>query len=371
MADKKIEKKGGGEGSGNNPLVLVIVWGGLLLLLFGGLKGSGFLDKVYITNSSSIKNCQANNPACNVIGVAYKGEALKNSIFHYSKNVDVYQIINSSVNSNLFYAATNHGVFFSQDQGKSWYPFSDLNKKIDQNTIIHKIIENPNSPQEIFISVYKNGIGNIYKSNDGLFTLTSLMEFNRDMARDMTIFRRNLYLGLGSGKILSYSLDTKKIKQIIKFSSAIYSFSNVSDNIIYVMISASRVYKSTDGNNFLQDNSLSNAKDIIVSQDGLAIYVTTKNGLSRSVDFGNNFTSIQSLPLDSNKIEKVAASSINHVYVFGDHQIYESLDGGATWKSYNSNISRIISTVNITNDKILVGTKAFSSFNLWQNLFQI
>jgi len=246
-----------------------------------------------------------------------------------------------------------------------------LDKKIDQNTIIHKIIKNPNSPQEIFISVYKNGIGNVYKSNDGLFTLTNIMDFNRDMARDMTIFRRNLYLGLGSGKILSYSLDTKKTKQIIKFPSAIYSFSNVSDNIIYVMTSASRVYKSTDGNNFLQENSLSNIKDIIVSQDGSAIYVTTNNGLSRSVDLGNNFTSIQSLPLDSNKIEKVAASSINHVYVFGDSQIYESLNGGVSWKSYNSNINRIISTVNITNDKILVGTKAFNIFNLWQNLFQI
>ncbi|MFA5386385.1 MAG: hypothetical protein WC297_01860 [Candidatus Paceibacterota bacterium] len=372
MADKKLDKKSGGNGGGDgsNGLVLLIVWGGIILLLFGGLKTSGFLNQIYVTNLKSDQKCQTSNPLCNVIGYAYNGEGLGSSIFHYQKTVDVYQILESSVNSNLFYAATNHGIFFSQDTGKNWYPFSDLNKKINKDTMINKMIANPASTQEMFISVSKKNQGSVYQSDNGLFTLNSLLEFNGDTANDLMIFRGNLYLGLKSGKILNYSLDAKKSRQIVKLPSSILKLSNVNNAVIYAMTAYSGVFKSTDGITFTKIQSPTNVTDIVVSQDNSVIYMTTKNGILKSSDFGNNFKKLESLPLDANKIEKVTASSANHVYVFGNHQTYESIDGGISWKAYDNKISRSISAVVVTEDRILVGTKSFNFLNLWQSLFQ-
>jgi len=355
-ADKKVET-----GGDNKALVLIIIWGGLLVLILGWLKTSGIFNEVFLIGLSSDQG---------IIGYAYKTEEVKTSILHFEKSVDIHQITKSSTNPNLFYAATNRGVFFSQDSGKNWYPFSDLNKKIDQNTKIHKIVKKPSS-EEMFVSAYKNNKGIIYQSNNGLFTLNKLLEFNRDIAYDLEIFKGDLYLGFTSGKILVYSLSDKNIKQVAKLSGPISNLKNVNDYVLFAL-SSSKIFVSFNGADFTQKSDPSNVKDIFVSQDGLAIYLITKNSFLKSLDFGSNYVSVTSLPIEPQKIEKAAASSINHLYVFGNQQFFESFDGGQSWKSYASKIRRTVSTIEITSDKILVGTKAFSfSGFLWENLFQI
>ncbi len=324
-------------------------------------KTSGFFNQIFLINL---------NPDQNVAGYAYKDEGVKTSIFHYQKGVDIYQIIQSSSNSNLFFAATNRGIFFSQDSGKNWYSFADSNKNIDQNTRVYKIVKKPGS-EELFVSTSKNNKGIIYQSTNGLFTLNKLVEFNGDIAYDLEVFKNNLYLGFNSGKILIYSFVDKNIKQIAKLTRPISNLENFNDYVLYAL-SSSKIFESSDGINFTQKHNLSNIKDIVVSYDGLAIYLITKDSFLKSVDFGNNYTQITSLPIEPQKIEKVAAPSINHLYVFGNQQLFESIDGGQSWKSYPSKIRRIISTIKVSNDKILVGTKTFNFFNiLWQNLFQI
>ena len=347
-------------GGASKILVLIIILGGLLALVLGGLKTSGIFNKVFVIES---------NPQNNIMGYAYKAEEVKSSFFHFEKSVDIYQIIKSPTNSNLFYAATNRGIFFSQDNGKNWYPFSDFDKKIDQNTKIYKIVKKPNS-EEMFVSAYKNNKGIIYQSSNGFFTLNKLIEFNYDIPCELEIFRNNLYVGFNSGKILVYSFENKNIKQIAKLPGPISNLKNANDYILFAL-SSSKIFTSSNGIDFIKNTELSDVKDISVTQDGLTVYLITKHSFLKSEDFGENYISITSLPIEPSKIDKVAALSRNHLYVFGNQQLFESFNGGESWKSYPSKIQRTVSAIEITDDKILVGTETFNFLKfIWEKLFQ-
>ncbi len=370
---KEFKKTEESKGDDHGGWAIIIVWGGLAIIIFGGLWGSGLLSQISLininTDISANQKCPVENANCNIMGYVYKGEEIKNSIFHYQKNVDIYQIIQSPANQFLFYAATNQGVFFSQDSGKNWYPFSDLNKNIDQNTKIYQIVEKPGSSEEMFIAVYKNNKGIIYQSSDGLVTLNKLLEFNREAPYSLEIFNGNLYIGFNTGKILVYSFINKNIKQVAKLSSSISSLININDYVLLAQ-SSSKIFQSFNGTDFVQKENLTNIKDIAVSQDDLAIYLTARNGFLKSFDYGNNYEKISSLPIETKKIEKFAASSAYHIYVFGNHQLFESVDAGQTWKSYNNKMDRTISAIGIASDKLLVGTKSFNLLNiLFGNLF--
>jgi photosystem II stability/assembly factor-like uncharacterized protein len=325
-------------------IILIVVLLAILLVIFGFVKslgGQGVIGFTYLE--------------------AEKDKIIQNANFNFSKNVDIYQIIKPSSDPNLFFAATNHGIFFSQDGGKNWYPFSDSEKKINQDTIVYKIIQNQSSG-EIFISAYQNNKGTIYQSNNNLFILNKLFEFNNDSIISLAIFRGNLYLGLKSGKILAYSFANQSIRQVAKLGRAISSLENLNDHVLYAL-SASTIFESFDGNKFVQNNDIFNVRDIAISEDNSTVYLVTKNSFLKSVNFGNTYSQITSLPLDPQKIEKIAASSANHIFVFGNQQFFESNNGGQSWKTYNSLLKRTVSTIKITNDKILVGTKSLNIVN--------
>lgn len=313
-------------------IFLLVLFSAFLYFLpfFGDFFGASF-------ESSAVKEGQSP-----VWLSSDKGATFQKTVWHSVsyKNPAVLDFAVSGADSNIVYAATNQGLFSSRDGGLNWYEWSDLEKKINSQTVIYKVLVNPFNKAEIFISIFKNGSGEVYSSRDNFFILESVFKTFGEGVYDLTMSAAGkLYLGLSDGRILSYNPNTKELQPLAVLNSPIVDIESVNGNLyaatkfkgFFVSSDGGRVFLSSQDGLALQ--SRGRLKSLAVEPVfGHTVYAASLGGLSKSFNQGASWSVVPTLASKSQEVESVALASDNSLYLGIANQFYRSRDNGVNWQ---------------------------------------
>ncbi|TRZ64474.1 MAG: hypothetical protein D4Q79_01490 [Spirochaetia bacterium] len=292
-----------------------------------------------------------------------KGNFQKSQI-HFNNPVNISQIEISSTDSPLFFAASGSGLFASKDAGLNWYSFSDVEHKLDSNMAVYKILFNSENKKESFISVFSNGKGIIYKSENNFFSLEKLIEFDNEGVYDFGLKNNSLYLGLSNGKLIIYSLDKNESRILTTFSSPITGLKILpGGNLIYLTLKSGGLYLSyDDGQSFARLQYLDNYKGadkingfFVSPYDTFSVYAATDYGLIRSFDAGTTWKVFKSLPSETASVSAVALNGKSEIFAASNGKIYKSRDNGQNWQIIETNIGAQISVMVFSGDRVIIG----------------
>jgi len=344
-------------------LAIILVWGGLLYVLFtSGPVGAAFGGASFL--SSFIGDFNNNSQVQeNAIVLMDGGGNLEKAQVHFNTAVNIFDVAIGS----LAFAGSNHGLFISRDGGLNWYNFSDIEKKINSDSQVYKILFNPAKPSEAFISVFSGNKGVIYKSSDKFFSLDKIFEITSEAVYDFDIYGENLYLGLSNGRLIICSLTKNQSRVLTSFNSPISQLKVFGDSgLVYLTLKSGGFWVSKNfGESFEQTtflNNYSGANKIhnfeASALNNSLIYASTDYGLIRSSDKGASWQVFKSLPTEKRSISAVFFKpNPGEIFAACNGKIYASLDYGLNWKITDAEINNIISVIEPIGDKIIVGTK--------------
>ncbi len=356
-----MDSKGGGF------LAVLIVWGGLFYLFAASpaapsvSAGSGSFSTAI---ASAFSGVNGGGGSSEPFGFIDEKGIFQKSQMHLSNPVNISQIEISPTDSSLLFAVSNAGLFASKDAGSNWYSFSDIEHKLNSNAV-YKIMFNPENKEESFVSVFSNGKGAIYKSENNLFSLEKLIEFDSEGIYDFGVKNNNLYLGLSNGKLIIYSLDKNESRILTAFSSPITGLKISSGgNLIYLTLKSGGLYLSYDGGQsfsrlqYLNDYKGANKiNDFFVSpSDNFSLYAATDYGLIRSFDAGATWKIFKSLPSENAGVSAVALNDNGEIFAASNEKIYKSRDNGQNWQIIETNIGTQISVMVFSGDRVIIGT---------------
>ncbi|HDH31364.1 MAG TPA: hypothetical protein ENH26_01160 [Candidatus Wolfebacteria bacterium] len=348
-------------------IAIILIWGGLIYMLFNFLPDINF-SKNSLASTFSVLDFSNDNYQEGIITISEDKENFQSAAFYFNKPVDIFDIKVSAIDSNLLFAGSDKGLFISRNNGSDWYAFSDLEKKI-YSAKVYKILTGVNSDEkgEIFVSVFKNGKGMIYRTFDNFFSLEKIFEINNEAIYDFDILNGFLYLGLSDGRILAYSINKKEFRVLNNLSSPIIDL-DVKRNgqLIYVALKSGGFLVSQDGGkNFIRQKYLDRYKGtnkikmfFVDLLNNSTIYAATQSGLICSYDFGNSWKAFKSIPLEKSMTSALDIDNKGKIYVASDSKIYSSCDSGSNWKILDPQIGkREVSIIILNNDKIIIGTR--------------
>jgi WD40 repeat protein len=355
----------------NDAIAIILIWGGLaflflqLLPVASGVDNNGnFLASLV----SSIKNQFIGNKEVKGIISVFDGAGdFKESTIHSVVNgLNIYDIKISPNNRKLVFAGSNRGLLISRDGGLNWQSFQDKENKINSSAEIHKIIFV--SSGRGFLSVFQNGKGIIYQSEDNLSSLIKILEFDDTIINDFDADGKNIYVGLSDGRLIIYSLENQSFRILMNFGSAINNLKS-ENGLIYLSLEDGGFFvgnkdgKDFERMKFLDDyRGAAQINDFVIDAEdnSLTLYVATDYGLIRSKDAGENWQVFKSLPTENRKVLNVSIGE-NGIFAVDYDKIYKSKDAGLNWQILYPEIEkgRKISAMAIGNGKIIVGSKNY------------
>lgn len=197
MAEEK--SSGGGDGL-KNIIVILTIWGVLVFILFGNSTIRNYIFDIFPFFKTTPK---ADISKSSVF--IYNGNNFASANFYGGEKTGIFDIAQSSVNSNIFYAATDSGIFMSNDGAQNWYRLN-LPKEFESMQI-SRIFINYLRPYEISFLVFQKDRAILYITRDNFFSVDKLFEINRDtikgFANDKTAnivkpaFNGNILIGTG------------------------------------------------------------------------------------------------------------------------------------------------------------------------------
>ena len=122
------------------------------------------------------------------------GETFNKTYWSGNLAPSIYDFEADSQDPSFIFAATNQGLFMSRDQGDHWYRYSDLEGKLAKANV-YQIEKSGNKPGQFFISLFKNGQGGIYETDDRFFTLKKIFDTKEAAAYKLISLADKLYLG--------------------------------------------------------------------------------------------------------------------------------------------------------------------------------
>jgi len=232
-------------------LAVLIVWGGLFYLFSANfavpnvpIRSESFSAAAFSAFDGVFGNGDSNEP----FGFVDENGNFQKSQAHFKDSVNISQIEFSSSDPSLLFAVSDGGLFASKDAGLNWYSFSDVEHKLSPGVAVYKILFNSENKKQAFVSVFSNGKGTIYKSENNFFSSEKLIEFNSEGVYDFGIKNNNLYLGLSNGRLMVYSLDKNESRILTTFSSPITGLKiSPGGNLIYLTLKSGGLYLSYDG----------------------------------------------------------------------------------------------------------------------------
>jgi len=352
-------------------LAIILVWGGLFYFLFingpiaTSFSGSNFLSSV-MTGLNANSQSQEK-----VMGISDSRGNFQKTEIHFNQSVDIFDIEiseNTASGAPLIFAGSNRGLFISRDNGLNWYNFSDVEHKINSDSQIYKILFNLNKPSEGFISVFYQGKGAIYKSQDNFFSLEKIFEINGEAVYDFDTDGSNLYFGLSNGRLIVYSLAKNTSRVLTNFNSPIKELKVFKNGgLIYAALKSGGFWVSVNAGQsfermtFLDKyngaNKIHNFESSLLNN--ALVYASTDYGLIRSTDSGENWQVFKSLPTEKQAISAVSfKDNPGEIFTASNGKIYISLDYGLNWQVIDTEIeNRVISIIKPIGDKIIVGTE--------------
>ncbi|MBN2197667.1 hypothetical protein JW698_00495 [Candidatus Wolfebacteria bacterium] len=357
-------------------IAVILVWGGLAFFFFN----SSILSELGVNKflgsgiSSFSENLKEQNE---IINILKEREKLRNDVkdfqsatVYFDKKINILNIEFFPEKPEFIFAGSNKGLFISKDSGLNWYNFSDIEYKINSNSIVYKILFNKinDCSFEQFLSVFFDGKGVIYKSNDNFFSLEEIFKIENEAIYDFETDGENLYLGLSDGRLLALSLINNETRVLNYFESAISELKIIPEKgWIYLKLKSGGFFMSKDkGGSFKRLEFLDNYKGAnkindfqIYNSNPFLIYAATDYGLIRSFDAGDTWKVFKTIPSEKKEFSALAIdNNSEEIFAASNGKIYYSRDSGFSWRIIETNFDkREISTIELINDKIIIGSE--------------
>lgn len=306
------------------PIIIVIVAFGIILYTlpeFAAYFGFQSFDK---TNLSPVVFVSDDN-----------GKTFDETYWSGTSAPTVYDFEIDGRNPSFAYAATDQGLFMSRDQGTHWYRYSDLEGQSTQ-ALVYQIQKAADQPNQFFVSLFKNGQGGIYQTDDRFFTLRKIFDTKEAVAYKMTSSGGNLYLGLSDGRVISYSLSDSGFRLLAAVGSPITDIV-IEGNKVYVATRAKEIWTgSTSGSDFVA---------LREKQPSQSAYTASL--------LGANLMTI----VAKNPIKAILPDGKGGIYLAAADKLYRSVNQGKNWQLILDVPGRRVCSVNLgINGRIIVGT---------------
>ena len=238
-------------------------------------------------------------------------------------------------NSSLVYAATDQGLFMSRDQGAHWYPYSDLEGQLNQ-ALVYQIKKAAGQSNQFFVSMFKNGQGGIYQTDDRFFTLRKIFDTKEAAAYKLISLADKLYLGLSDGRLISYSLNDSGFKLIAAVGSPITDIT-IKNSQIYLATRAKEIWTGNiSGGDF---------KSLKEEQPSQSAHTASLLGANLS-------TIVAKKP-----IKTILPDNQGGIYLAAADKLYRSVNQGKNWQLILDAPGRQVSSLNLEiSGRIIVGT---------------
>lgn len=317
--------------------------------------------------------------ACNILGGSLSG-VLKtvdngttwqpsNAIANSNNNISGLQVtkmyIDPQNNAHLYLSATNNGLWESNDNAQSW-------KQVLSRITAYGFYIDPGNTSNIFVSGIYGGHGKVVRSTDGGNTWN--VSYNEASANNAIVAvagnpnkQGEIYAALNSGQLVK-SLDNGANWFIVydfktQISNMEYSRIN---NGLYVLLRNNGITESTDGgnnwtmitapltkiysgysNSYIPAGFKTFLKMAIDNFSAGVIYVTTSNGLFKTLDNGRSWDFIN-LPVKSST-DMPGAIATSHggmiAYTSIGNTVFKTMDGGQSWATQQVPTNSLINVI--------------------------
>lgn len=355
------------ENKGYGFLAIIIIWGGLFYLYsvspIAPSASAGSVNFSATTFSAFGGLFNGDGGSNEPFGLINEKGVFQKSQAHFDNALNISQIEISLSDPSLIFAASNSGLIASKNGGLNWYPFFDVEHKLN-GVAVYKILFNPENNTQSFISTFSNGKGIVYKSENNFLSVEKLIEFDNEGVYDFGVKNGDLYLGLSNGKLIVYSLDRNEGRILTAFSSPITGLIIPSNgNLIYLTLKSGGLYSSYDrGLSFSRIKSLDNYKGankinalFVSPNDSFSIYAATNYGLLHSFDAGASWKVFKSLPSEIANVSTVAVNNNGEIFVASNGKIYKSRDNGKNWQNIETNFGTGISIIAFNEKQVIIG----------------
>lgn len=351
---------------GGDIIVIVLVWGILIFLAFQSLSAFDKNDANFLALTfSALEKSFANQKEIKgIISIGSEKGDFKEAIVHFNKKIDIFDFAVSRENPSMIFAGSDYGLFISRDKGLNWRNFSDKNGKIDFRAKVYKILFS--QPNQVFISILKDGKGIVYQGQDDFSSLKKILEFDNAVVKNFVLFQNNLYAGLSDGKLIIYSLENQNFRILTKFDSAIEKIKISDQGLIYLALRQDGFFISKNNGEsferakFLDDFSgAGKINDFAIDSKENIIYAATDYGFIRSKDAGESWQFFKFLPTEKRKFSAVSLKNSDEIFTSDYNKIYKSFDIGKNWQIFYPEIkdSRTISAIAIDEERIIAGSR--------------
>ncbi len=259
--------------------------------------------------------------------------------------------------STVYLGSEKNGIFVTKDGADTWSQIKFPEK-------VYGIVLDHSVKGVIYASGSYKGRAKIFKKSEEdnewneIYTEPSENSVISVLAMDK--FNSNvIYAGTSEGVILKTKDGGKTWNNLHKADAPVTSidFDSSDSNIVYFGIFQRALLKSVNGGEKIEDitgkiESEDGNKSVfsVVADPSLAgvIYVGLENGISKSVNFGENWTNLNTI--GSSRNFPVRALAINPknskeiMYVAGK-AIYKSIDNGEQWSTFQLDATKEVSQV--------------------------
>lgn len=244
----------------------------------------------------------------------------------------------SYTNPDTIYVSTNKGVYLSTNAGLTFNPVEFPNGEVSADSWVFKLIEGP-ARGSYFISVYRNGRGYVYATQDSFVHVTPLADFKNEAAYDLLYTDGYVYMGMSNGQLLRYDTGHQTLSVVTVFAAPVYRFYQASDGYLYTQLKSGDVFRSAGPQGPFYSLRLpggffffGSGKVQTFSYDRAGnVYILTSQGLFVSKDSGYSFSFIRDIPLLTEKIDSFGVEG-HTIYLVSGKRLYTSADGGKEWK---------------------------------------
>jgi len=300
------------------------------------------------------------------------GGALTQAEFENGEaDIDIFDI-EFSPDNEVGYSATDKGVYVSNDGGKTWYQWVDLEKKLQPPITVYKIIVDRQNPDTLYLSTFKDSRASIYSSNDKLYTVNKIYDSSdKIIANDIELRGNTLYLGMSNGEVLLYDINDRTYRGLGTLQDSITDLVVKNNGVIYAATKKKGTYarfNASNGWQYLTDQKLmktSGAKKIygFGSQDRIAstLYAASAYGLLKTDNYGKSWTLLNTVLPQNSEIAHVLVTDSGTIYAAKKGTLYKSQDDGTSWsiQSLDDDTREISALENYNGgETIFVGTRA-------------
>ncbi|MFA6495002.1 MAG: hypothetical protein WC246_01805 [Candidatus Paceibacterota bacterium] len=276
--------------------------------------------------------------------------------------------VDGYVPQNLFYVATDHGLFLSNDGALTFNRFITSNNEINATAVVYRVVPFSNRGKDYFISVYNNGVGTVYSTNDYFFHLTKVVDFTGEAAYDIVASGNTLYIALSNGQLIHYNRTTQEMRVVEAFPSPIVKIQQGPDGTFYVMLKSGSVKTASalegpfadlhtpSGGGFLAFLFPFMSSPVAHLDFDAAghLYALNNQGVWKSVDKGIHWELLKTIPIQTKTIDTVAVHN-GVVYVVSGSRMYVSRDFGRNWKIQDLQNQFKIANIFFVQDRIIMG----------------